>query len=745
MMPRNFSTRVKLLRAVALACVCTSASLAILPQPAWAQNADATAASAQPRVNPELRTSVDRFWHFAKVANYAAASAEGQQILQTYGSEPVQVMLAFEQVAGQRRDNLDQWLIRWQGAEGLGETATELFNTIEQGRRARATDPAHIQQNIERLTTNERAYQLALGRLRDSGESAVERMVDYLRDADKAQYHSAIRRALRDLGRISLNPLVAATHAKDPGTLIPIIDVLGDLGYDAAVPYLVRLRATTQDSAVRQATERSLARMGVSGFDNLNAAELYFQLAEKLYYDNASISADTRRPTAFVWYWDDTKGLVSRTVPSAIFNEIMAMRSAEYALELDPNMGKAVSLWLAANFKREAELPEGQTDATRADAQPDAHYYAVSAGTDYSNAVLTRALADGNAQVALGAVLALREIAGRSNILANNQVAPLVQAMRFPDRLVRIHAAETIALTSPQQPFTGSDRVVPTLAEAVAQTGKTNVLVIVPGQDRVNGMVQGIREAGFAVEGADTVEGGLAAAAKLPAVDVIVVSEELGGDQVQRLMDMAAADARLEQSAKLIITRTAASPFSVLTINNPLISVTQVPDPAALREPIDNARQRAGGLQLDEAQATELALNAARLLERIGWAEQPVLDVSLAEGTLLNALTDERADLVRAAGDALATINSPNAQQGIYLRAAAEGTDPEVVVSLYNSLAASAKRHGNLLDEDQVTALQQTVENAENLDVRSAAAEAHGALNLPAEKAKQLIVNQSQK
>src|SRR5690606_35697884 len=104
-------------------------------------------------------------------------------------------------------------------------------------------------------------------------------------------------------------------------------------------------------------------------------------------------------------------------------------------------------------------------------------------------------------------------------------------------------------------------------------------------------------------------------------------------------------------------------------------------------------------------------------LERIGWAEQPVLDVAQAESTLLNALNDERPELVQAAGDALATISSSTAQQGIYLRASADGTDPTVAVSLYNSLAASAKRNGNLLDGEQVGSLQQTVENAENLDV----------------------------
>ena len=51
---------------------------------------------------------------------------------------------------------------------------------------------------------------------------------------------------------------------------------------------------------------------------------------------------------------------------------------------------------------------------------------------------------------------------------------------------------------------------------------------------------------------------------------------------------------------------------------------------------------------------------------------------------------------------------------------------------------------GNQLDPNSVEAVQKVVETNQNLQVRSAAAEAQGALNLPAERAKNLIINQSQ-
>lgn len=728
------------LRNLAIACVVGSTPVALFA-PATAQaQAQPPAAAAAP--DQDLRNAVEQFWHLAKVANYEAAATAAQQLASQYASRPAELLAAFEATSSARGDNLDVWMLRWQGVEQLHQPVTELYAALEDGRRTRATDPAYIDQNIQRLSVNERAYSLAIGRLRDSGEAAVQRMLVHLANPDQAEHHAAIRRALRDMGRIALNPLLAATEANKHEVILPTLDVLADLGYDAAVPYLVRVARSAEDNAVKQAAARALARMGVANAESLNAADLYYQLAEKLYYDNASLVADQRRPVAFVWFWEEDRGLQRVEVPSVIFNEIMAMRAAEYALKADPSRGDAVSLWLAANFKREAELPEGQTDSTRAPNQPDAHYYAVSAGTDYVNAVLERAMNDRNSAVALAAARALKQIAGRSNVLNPQQVQPLVAAMRYPDRLVRINAAEAVAMALPAESFTGVERVVPVLAEAVAQTGQTNVVVIVPDQNRAVELVDGLKQANLAAVGGTAVDQALAESRRLPAVDVIVISEELGADQVQLLMDRAAGDPRLEAAAKVIITRSPASAYAVQALHDPLLSVTQATDAAGLAEAVAQARDAAGGLQLDEDAATELALRAADLLERLA-ISQTAMDVSLAQPTLLAGLSDQRPELVKAVGRVLGRINSAEAQQGLLDTAAAEQTTPDVAVSLFNSLANSAKLFGNQLNDEQIQRLQQVVEEAQDLQVRSAAAEARGALNLPPEKATQVIINQS--
>src|SRR5262249_14840782 len=159
-------------------------------------------------------------------------------------------------------------------------------------------------------------------------------------------------------------------------------------------------------------------------------------LGEKFYYDTAAITADPRNTSAYMWYWSDDKGLTKLDVPPPIFNELMAMRASEYSLKAGKSLGDALSLWLAANYKREVELPAGATDPTRAPDQPNAHYYGVSAGAKYLNSALARALKDRSSQVAYRIILSLQQIAGQSNALPNGN-GPLIDAMAYPDRVVR--------------------------------------------------------------------------------------------------------------------------------------------------------------------------------------------------------------------------------------------------------------------------------------------------------------------
>jgi CheY-like chemotaxis protein len=719
--------------------------------PAPAAPAPAAAAAPAPgQPDAELKGSVENFWHYGKIARYDLATAEAQKIL-AHKDKPIEVLAAFEQTANERKDNLDQWLLRWQGTQQLKDVTSQIISTLNEGRRTRRADPAAVEKNVQRLSNTGRGYALALRELRDSGELAVPIMIDYLRDPSKSQYHNGIRSALRDMGRLVLNPLVAVTETKNQELLIPVVTTLGDIGYSAAIPYLDRLVASKDATpAVKSAAAQALTRMGVANPGSLNPSELFYELADKFYYDNADITADKRDPNlpANVWYWDEGKGLIRTQVPQAIFNEIMAMRAAEYSLKIGQASGDALSLWLASNYKREAELPEGATDGTRAENQPSAHFYGVNSGAAYLNNALARALKDRNAQVGLRVIKSLQEIIGRTNLFAGNQSqaagAPaLIAAMGSPDRLVRFESAFAVAAALPQQAFEGQDRVVPLLAEAMSQTGTPSVVVVMPAQDAANATVDELKKAGYTAVAATNPQGAVNAANQLPAVDVILVAEDLGAAQVDQLLALAAQNNKLAGSTKVVVTRSAASPYVARAINDPLLSVTQASDAAGIKASVDQARAKAASLPIDQASASTYALRAAELLRQLALTQSQVLNLATAEQTVLNSLGDARPDVVKAAGNVLGMLNSQPAQSALLQTSLAENTADDVRVSLLKSLATSAKFFGNRLNPQQVASLDGLVQKSTSQDVKNAAGEARGALNLPQNQAKTLIVEQS--
>lgn len=727
----------RFLPCVVLAC-CTVSIPVFSPQTAHAQEAAVSA----PAADPALVAAAGDFWHYAKVARFDLAKAELQKLLDKK-DQPVAVLEALEKVSSDRKDDLDQWVTRWQNVAELREGMGQLNAILAAGYRTRRANPQVIEENIQKLAGNEQVFAYAMQRLNESGELAISPMIDYLRNPDQSKYFAGIRRAMGQMGRPALNPLVAALQMPatdvNRNALLTVIAALGDIGYDVSVAPLSDL-AQRQDvpSAVREAAAKSLERMGAAGAARQSPANLYYELAQKYYYGKAAVAADPRNPTSFVWSWDEQKGLVKKDVPAAIYGDVMAKRAAKRVLELDNNRDDALSLWLAADYAREVNLPQGAVDPTHPEGIPSAHYYGVATGPKYLNNVLMRALGDRNTALALKCIKSLQQVAGQSNVLAAKDSTALVTAMQYPDRVVRFEAAFALAAALPQAGFEGQHRVVPILAEAVAQNGKPNVLVVMP-ESQLNGGIEMVKQAGYGAAGAVKPAAAVEVAATLPAIDVILVSDANAAD-VEEIRQLAAQTPRLQGAAILIRTATPASPFTITAANDPLVSTTQAKTADDYKTALEAARKKAGSLPLDEAVATDYALRAAGAMEKLAISRGQVLDLSAAESTLLGSLDDSRADLVKATGNVLALLNSRKAQLGLLVKATGEKTDEQVKISLYKSLATNARFFGNKLETAEVEVLQKAVAGEKNLDVRSAAAEARGAMNLPADQAKTLIL-----
>ena len=122
----------------------------------------------------------------------------------------------------------------------------------------------------------------------------------------------------------------------------------------------------------------------------------------------------------------------------------------------------------------------------------------------------------------------------------------------------------------------------------------------------------------------------------------------------------------------------------------------------------------------------------------------PVIDLSLAQTTLIDATSDDRNEIQVLAGQTLAYLKSPIAQSAIVTMALDTNNDLDVRISAFNSLATSAKINASMLSDDMINRIYELISsNTTDSNLRSAAAAAYGALNLPSRKVKDLILDQA--
>ncbi|MHC4131208.1 MAG: HEAT repeat domain-containing protein [Planctomycetota bacterium] len=138
------------------------------------------------------------------------------------------------------------------------------------------------------------------------------------------------------------------------------------------------------------------------------------------------------------------------------------------------------------------------------------------------------------------------------------------------------------------------------------------------------------------------------------------------------------------------------------------------------------------------------ALEAAQVMFNLAQTQNPVIDLSPALETLIAAINDNRQDIRLLAVNTLARINNPNAQRAIAQMALSENNQPMIRISAFQALAISAKMNTNLLDDQMISAIYALV-SLDQVDpqLRSAAAQAFGALNLPSHQIKILILDQA--
>jgi hypothetical protein len=129
---------------------------------------------------------------------------------------------------------------------------------------------------------------------------------------------------------------------------------------------------------------------------------------------------------------------------------------------------------------------------------------------------------------------------------------------------------------------------------------------------------------------------------------------------------------------------------------------------------------------------------------KLAQTRNKVIDLSAALGQLVSATKDSRNEIKIFAAQILAYLSSPDAQRAITDLAITDSNEIDVRIAAFDSLAVSAKVNANQLRDEQINQIYLIVQSTTiDKELRSSAAAAFGALNLPSRKVKDLILYQA--
>ena len=671
----------------------------------------------------EQKDEADDAWYYSQIGRFDVAEANFKALL---GARPDPVaLLEFTDQKPKRREILVQLTAN----ATLGPLARDVLKLLAVGELAIKADPLRIKENLDRLAGPPRGFENAAEALKDSGEYGIPFLVQYLRDPAKKSLMMPILRVLPTIDRPAVNPLVIALRMDDPATKRYLIEALGKMGYAQAVPYLLQLvedaRTPAEVKSTASAALDAIRAHGAEFDPRLSASEAFYQLAQDYYNGKPSLSPDVRLDTANAWYWRDNM-LVNIEVPTPIFNDVMAMRCCEEALRLNNDAKPPLALWLAANLRREADLPAGQTDRTRPDNFPSGIYFAQSAGPEYCLLALARGVDRTEAPVALGTIQALRTTAGPASLITDSEGRlPLAEALSFPDRMVRIRAGLTLGNARPVQQFKNYQNLMPVLSEALLlHGGARNALVVDADVESANTVAGILRTAGYEVTtDASLFEGLRKVREQLPGIDVIFVASDLKQPDLNAALAALRGEFRFAITPVIIITKPGDTLNVRMLVRNDhrLGDVPANPAPADVTKAIAAVAQAVGAQAMTPDVGAELALDAAGVLRQLALTNNPVFNVADAEAALLTALESDRPELKLAVAEVLGYIATNKAQEAIAKLALDTKVAEDMRVKMFTALADAAKRRGNLLNPELVKAIVTIAASDPNMTIREAA------------------------
>lgn len=681
------------------------------------------------------RELLEDFVHYVNIDQRVAAAGAGQELLDRK-LKAQQLLDVVETTIGNDKARFEAALTKAMKVTELEPIASQISKAYEQGKMERARDPQEISKNIQDLKGSVRGKVIAQARLKAAGEYAMPQLLTTLLDRKDPILQGEVSRLMVDMGRQAIIPLCTAAAKLEPAQQVTVIDILGKIPYQTSAPFVSDIAANTKDASVKEACGRALGNM--HGLVGNEAADLYMALAESYYSEKSEITSFPGEEHQLLWSFTPGNGLLMTAIRTPVFHEAMAMRLAERAIELRPDYTGAVSLWIASNFKREIQTPQGYANPaysttaapTSGAVRREAMYYAVAAGPKIGQSVLARALDTKNSPLARRAIAAVEQTAGTSGLVSEGSRLPLIESLTYPNRRVQYDAALALAASQPAAAFPGCERVVPTLASAIRDAGSQYAAVLTNEIETYQALRKVLEKSGFRVlpmgKTMAELEGPIG---ETPGIDLMVI-HNFTGDKIKGLVEDIRRTPRV--SAVPVLALTSTEQYLGLSRQYDGDTTVWIRQSAmgedVLTRAIAGLMESAAGGPIGQQEAKQYTSRSLAALRDLAISNNAVLKVEDAVLPLTAALGDANGETKFRVAEILSRINQSRAQRSLMDAALSANGDERV--AMMGLVSASAKRFGNQLEQRQVTRVVELASSKNEVEATSAAA-LLGSLSLP--------------
>jgi HEAT repeat protein/CheY-like chemotaxis protein len=687
-----------------------------------------------------LQTPFRQMLHYYQLAKFDLAKAQAEKLLAAKPTPEAVLAMVESPFAG-----YDMVLVMSRVPE-MGDVVGQILTLADEGARIKRTDAARIQANLIRLGQGTVANQQALKELAFSGPYVVPFALAFLQDPSQKALWPEIQRALIFIGKPVVQPMTRALATPDTKLRETIVMILGEINYPYALPSLkALLEDSKQPQGVKAAATRAIQKMGDESILDKRAKTLFMNLAE-LYLSGKVAVADPRQPTTDVFDWVPGTGLLYRAAPSQCVNDILAVRACTDALKIEPDAVEVVSLWIIAMMDMEGKTPgkmAREDDPFLPDTMPSVDFFAESVGQTHLYRLLDRALRDQNTPIAVRGCQALGKVANQDFLRPFKQgevASPLVVALTYPDQRVRYEAAFALVAVRPTEKFVGYPKVVPALVEALNLEAQKSILLVEPSDDNRNRLQAKFKDGGWNVVTAPTGNQALSAAKAMLRIDAILISSRTKDVSHSDLVTLLRNNYETALTPILILSYADdTSKGAWLGLNIPYLkSVDPAAETDVLQAEIDGLKKKAGSVVLNGDATRAVSLRAAEALKDIAMTSH-VYEADLARLSLLEALTNRPDELVAAVAAALAQIPDVDVEKALAKLGTDESRSKPVRVAALKALGRTARSIGKKIDDAQIATLQAMAGTTDD-QLRDAAGEALGGLNLDASYGAKLIL-----